>query len=43
MRARGVAVIGMDVPHAHIHLVPLNSEGDLDFKKPKLQLAGRRR
>lgn len=34
----GVAVIGMDVPHAHIHLVPLNSEGDLDFKKPKLQL-----
>ncbi|MDE5646440.1 MAG: HIT family protein [Muribaculaceae bacterium] len=34
----GMAVIGMDVPHAHIHLIPLNSEGDLDFKKPKLQL-----
>ena len=34
----GVAVLGMEVPHAHIHLVPLNSEGDLDFKKPKLQL-----
>lgn len=34
----GMAVIGMDVPHAHIHLIPLNSEGDLDFKKTKLQL-----
>lgn len=34
----GMAVIGMDVPHAHIHLIPLNSEGDLDFKKLKLQL-----
>lgn len=33
----GIAVIGMEVPHAHIHLVPLNSEGDLDFKNPKLQ------
>ncbi|MDE7153164.1 MAG: HIT family protein [Muribaculaceae bacterium] len=34
----GVAVLGMEVPHAHIHLVPLNSESDLDFRKPKLQL-----
>jgi len=33
-----VAVLGMEVPHAHIHLVPLNSEGDLDFKRPKLSL-----
>ncbi len=35
-RRVAVAVLGMEVPHAHIHLVPLNSEGDLDFKKPKL-------
>ncbi len=34
-----VAVLGMEVPHAHIHLVPLNNEGDLDFKKPKLSLS----
>lgn len=36
----GVAVLGMEVPHAHIHLVPLNSESDLDFRKEKLQLSG---
>ena len=35
----GVAVLGMEVPHTHIHLVPLQSESDLDFRKPKLQLA----
>lgn len=35
----GVAVLGMEVPHTHIHLVPLNSEADMDFRKPKLQLA----
>jgi histidine triad (HIT) family protein len=34
----GVAVIGLEVAHAHIHLVPLNSLYDLDFKKPKLKL-----
>ena len=34
----GVAVLGMEVPHAHIHLVPLQTEGDLDFRKPKKQL-----
>lgn len=34
----GVAVIGLEVPHAHIHLVPIQKEGDLDFKRPKLQL-----
>ena len=34
----GVAVLGMEVPHAHIHLVPLQSEGDLDFRKEKQQL-----
>ena len=35
----GVAVLGMEVPHTHIHLVPLNSESDLDFRKEKLKLA----
>jgi histidine triad (HIT) family protein len=34
----GVAVLGMEVPHTHIHLVPLNKESDMDFRKPKLQL-----
>lgn len=34
----GVAVLGLEVPHAHIHLVPLNSEGDINFSKPKLKL-----
>lgn len=34
----GVAVLGMEVPHAHIHLVPLDSEGDMDFRKTKLSL-----
>lgn len=31
----GVAVLGMEVPHAHIHLVPINHEGDLSFSLPK--------
>jgi Diadenosine tetraphosphate (Ap4A) hydrolase and other HIT family hydrolases len=34
----GVAVLGMEVPHAHIHLVPLNKEADLDFRREKLKL-----
>lgn len=34
----GVAVLGMEVPHTHIHLVPLQSEGDLDFRKDHLRL-----
>lgn len=34
----GVAVLGMEVPHTHIHLVPLQTEGDMDFRKPKLSL-----
>lgn len=34
----GVAVLGMEVPHAHIHLVPLQSESDLDFRKEKVSL-----
>ena len=35
----GVAVLGMEVPHTHIHLVPLDTEGDLDFRKEKLTLS----
>ena len=31
----GVAVIGLEVPHAHIHLMPINSIADMDFSKPK--------
>ena len=38
----GVAVLGMEVPHAHIHLVPLQSEADLDFRKEKKQLSPER-
>lgn len=34
----GVAVMGLDVPHAHVHLAPLQSEVDMDFGKKKLQL-----
>jgi histidine triad (HIT) family protein len=33
----GIAVLGLEVPHAHIHLIPLNSERDIDFSRPKLQ------
>ena len=35
----GVAVLGMEVPHAHIHLVPLQTEADLNFSNPKLTLS----
>jgi len=34
----GVAVIGLEVAHAHIHLVPINAVGDINFSKEKLQL-----
>jgi histidine triad (HIT) family protein len=34
----GMAVIGLDVPHAHIHLVPMDSMGDMNFKNKKLKL-----
>ncbi len=34
----GVAVVGLEVPHAHIHLVPINGIYDIDFSKPKLEL-----
>jgi len=32
----GVAVIGLEVPHAHIHLIPVNEVGDMNFSRPKL-------
>lgn len=35
----GIAVIGLEVPHAHIHLVPLNEIGDINFTNPKLKLS----
>lgn len=35
----GIAVIGIEVAHAHIHLVPINNVSDLDFKNPKLVLS----
>ncbi|WP_158860478.1 HIT family protein [Lunatibacter salilacus] len=35
----GVAVIGLEVPHVHIHLIPLRSMGDIDFSRPKLKLS----
>lgn len=35
----GVAVIGLDVPHAHIHLVPLNGGNDLNFSNPKKEFS----
>jgi histidine triad (HIT) family protein len=34
----GIAVIGLEVLHAHIHLIPLNSMDDINFSKPKLKL-----
>jgi len=34
----GMTVIGLEVPHAHIHLIPIDSISDMDFSKPKLQL-----
>ena len=38
----GVAVLGMEVPHTHIHLVPLTTEADMDFRKKKLELSSER-
>lgn len=38
-RKVGMAVLGLEVNHAHIHLVPLQSEGDMDFRKEKLHLS----
>ena len=35
----GIAVIGLEVPHAHIHLVPLNDVSDINFERPKLKFS----
>ena len=35
----GIAVVGLEVAHAHIHLIPLNGIYDIDFKKPKLKFS----
>ena len=37
----GMAVIGLEVPHAHIHLLPINDAGDINFTKTKLQLTAK--
>jgi len=34
----GITVIGLEVPHAHIHLLPIDSLGDMDFTKPRVKL-----
>ncbi len=34
----GMSVIGLEVPHTHVHLIPINSIGDMNFSKPKLNL-----
>jgi histidine triad (HIT) family protein len=38
-RKVGVAVLGLEVPHAHIHLIPINDLGDINFGRPKLKLS----
>ena len=35
----GIAVLGLEVPHAHIHLIPLNNIGDTNFERPKLKIS----
>ncbi len=35
----GIAVVGLEVPHAHVHLIPINNISDLSFEKPKLKLS----
>lgn len=35
----GIAVLGLEVPHAHIHLIPINDLADINFARPKLQLS----
>jgi len=34
----GISVVGLEVPHAHLHLIPINQVSDMDFKNPKLKL-----
>ena len=35
----GVTVIGLEVPHAHVHLIPINEVSDMNFAKPKLNIS----
>lgn len=35
----GISVVGLEVPHAHLHLVPINEADDLNFTRPKLKLS----
>ncbi len=35
----GVAIIGLEVPHAHVHLIPMNTIGDMNFTNPRLQFS----
>lgn len=35
----GIAVVGLEVPHTHIHLIPINDVGDIDFKKQRVELS----
>ena len=35
----GIAILGLEVPHAHIHLVPMDTMDDINFKKPKLKFS----
>ena len=35
----GMIVVGLEVPHAHLHLIPINRVNDMDFKNPKLKLS----
>ncbi len=39
-RRCGICVVGLEVPHAHMHLVPINSSNDLNFTRPKLKCSG---
>lgn len=41
-RKIGVTVIGLEVPHAHVHLIPINGVADMDFSQPKLELSQER-
>lgn len=36
----GISVVGLEVPHAHLHLVPINNSDDLNFTRPKLKVSG---
>lgn len=36
----GVAVIGLEVPHAHVHLIPLQTMADINFERPKMKVTG---